>query len=251
VTLELTVLGCSGSGPAPGAPASGYLVRSATTSLWMDAGTGTFMALGDIMDPAAVDAIVISHFHADHSADLFGFFHYAAYRIGDVRGLPVFVPPGGRAVMAGYLDADDDHALWTVLAVEEVGHGDIRRVGDLTLRFAATAHSVPTNAIRIECDGHSVVFSGDTGLGGGFPGLAEGAGVVLAEAALGGSRDGGAYPYHLSGAEAGSIARHAGAARLIVTHMAPTLRQEDIVDDAAAAFGGPTVAATPGLRIEL
>jgi ribonuclease BN (tRNA processing enzyme) len=251
MSLTLTVLGCNGSGPAPDAPASGYFVQSATTTLWMDAGTGTFMRLADIMDPAALDAVAISHLHADHCADLFGLIHYVLYRTGRPEQLPVFVPPGAVGKIAAFLDADDDHPLWSVFAFDEVEDGGVRHVGDMTLLFAATTHSVPTNAIRVESEGASLVFSGDTGPGGGFPWLAHGAAVVLAEAALSGNRDEGAYPYHLSGAEVGQIAKEAGASRLIVTHLAPTLPEAEIVEQAAAVFEGPTEGATPGLRISI
>ena len=187
MSLELTILGCSGSGPAPGAPASGYLLRSETTSVWMDAGTGTFMALAEIMDPAALDAVVISHFHADHCADFFGFFHYVAYRGLTAPQIPVFVPTGGKAKIGGFLDAADDHPVWRVLDVDEVEDGGVRHVGEMTLLFAAAAHSVPTNAVRIESGRSSLAFSADTGLGGGFPWLASKADVALVEAALGGA----------------------------------------------------------------
>ncbi len=248
MTFELVVLGCSGSGPAPGAPASGYLIRSSSTALWLDAGTGTFMRLADVIDPRDLAGVAISHFHADHSADFFGFFHYVAYRNPPESPIPVFVPPGGIDKAASFLEAGADHALWQVLALEEVGDGAVREIGDLTIRFASTVHSVPTNAVRVEHHGRSLVFSGDTGLGGGFPALAAGADVVLCEAALAGDRSNGAYAHHLSGAEAGAIAQQAGAERLILTHLAPSLPVDEIVRSAATAFAGSTELAYPGLH---
>ncbi len=201
------------------------------------------------MDPSELDAIAISHFHADHSADFFGLVHYLAYRSAPPQPIPVFVPPGGVAKITDFLDAGADHAMWSVVRLEEVTDEEPRSVGDMTLRFAAASHSVPTNAIRVESEGKALVFSGDTGLGGGFPDLAAAADIVISEAALTGDRDTGAYPYHLSGAEAATIARTARAGRLVLSHLAPTLPAEDIMRAAESAFDGPIDLAYPGLRV--
>lgn len=247
MSLELVVLGCSGSGPAPGEPASGYLVRSATTHIWMDAGTGTFMELARHVDPARLDAVFLSHLHADHCADFLGFVHYVAYRSRLHAPIPVFVPPGGVAKLADFLDAEPDHALWNVVAFDEVADGEPRLVGDVRLRFAAASHSVPALSVHAESGGRSLCYSGDTGSAGGFAELATGADVLLCEAGLNPSND--KYQYHLSGEDAGRIASAAGVRRLIVTHLAPTLTEQDIRSAAEAEFWGPIEVASPGLVV--
>ena len=68
--MRLTVLGCSGSGPGPASPASGYLVTAGATRLLMDLGNGAFGALLRHADPWRLDAVVLSHLHADHCADM-------------------------------------------------------------------------------------------------------------------------------------------------------------------------------------
>ena len=55
--MRLAILGSSGTAPRPGNPASGYLVRGATATLWMDAGPGTYAALADHIDPEALDGV--------------------------------------------------------------------------------------------------------------------------------------------------------------------------------------------------
>jgi ribonuclease BN (tRNA processing enzyme) len=209
------------------------------------------MALTDWTDPASLDAVVISHLHADHSVDVFGLLHYLAYRLGTVEGLPLLLPEGAIVKFAAFLGADSDADFFTTLAPREVDDADVVEVGDVTLRFARTTHSVPTNAVRIVHAGRSLAYSGDTGVGGGFPTLAIGCDVVLSEAGLGERRETASYPFHLTGAEAGAIAQEAGAGRLILTHLAPTLPVEEVTAAAQAAFVGPVLVATPGLRIEI
>ncbi len=249
MSLELIVLGCSGSGPAPGTAASGYLVRSATTSLWVDAGTGTFMELSKYLDPADVDAVAISHLHADHSVDFLGFFHYVAYRTTPAQPIPVFLPPGSVAKFAAYVDAGPDHALFRMFSFEELDEPAVRRVGDLTLRFAPADHSAPTNALRVEHDGRALVYSGDTGPGGGFPALAAGADVMLSEAGLSTLEPDATFSHHLSAGQAGRIAAAGGVGRLILTHLAPTLSPRDVRAAAAAEYSGPIDVATPGMHV--
>lgn len=247
MSLELVVLGCSGSGPSPGEPASGYLVRTSAAHIWMDAGTGTFMELARHVDPLDLDGVVLSHLHADHCADFLGFVHYAAYRSRTPAPIPVFVPPGGVAKLADFLDAGPGHALWNVVAFDEVADGEPRPVGDVRLRFAAASHSVPALSVRAEAEGRSLCYSGDTGPAGGFAELATGVDVLLCEAGLNPSKD--SYRYHLSGEDAGRIASSSGARRLIVTHLAPTLTAEDIRTAAEAGYGAPIELAAPGLVV--
>ena len=71
--MELTVLGCSGSFGAPGGGAcSGYLVRTDTTSVWVDCGNGTFGHLQEHLAVEDLTAVVLTHGHPDHCVDIYG-----------------------------------------------------------------------------------------------------------------------------------------------------------------------------------
>ncbi|HMC04557.1 MAG TPA: MBL fold metallo-hydrolase, partial [Actinomycetota bacterium] len=80
--FEVIVLGGSGTFPAPGAACSGYLFRSATTNLWVDTVPGTFANLQRHIDPAEVDAILISHLNLDHCTDFFPYTYWKRYGPG-------------------------------------------------------------------------------------------------------------------------------------------------------------------------
>jgi ribonuclease BN (tRNA processing enzyme) len=252
MSFTLDVLGSCGSGPTRTSPASGYLVRSDTSAIWVDAGTGTFHELARRLDPADLAATVISHLHADHCADLFGWFHYLAYRLQLDHAIPVLLPPGGTERIETFLgQSGPTDPLHTVLDLTDVVDGDKVEAGDITMRFAYADHSVPTIAARFEHDGKVLVFSGDTGPGGGFPALADGADVVLCEAGLSGPREDAIYPYHLSAWEAGAIAAAAGASTLVLTHLCPGLEPGEAVALAGSAFPGTVLAAGPGLVVEV
>jgi len=252
MSFTLDVLGCNGSGPSRTRPASGYLVRSDTTAIWMDAGTGTFLELGRRIDPIEVDAVTISHMHADHCSDLFGWFHHLAYCRQMDGTVPVMLPPGGHEKVATFLgQSGPDDPLHRVLDLADMEDGQTVEIGDMRLRFAYANHSVPCVSTRVEHQDGTLVFSGDTGPGGGFPDLAEGADVVLCEAGLTGPRHLAMYKFHLAPDEAADLAEEVGAHTLVLTHLAPGLEPDEAVNTARPRFSGVVLAAEPGLVVEV
>ena len=249
--MRLIVLGSSGTYPVPGRPASGYLVEHENTRVWMDAGPGTFMALADRVDPGSLDAVVISHIHIDHCSDLFALYHHLSFGPGGRVPVPVFVPADAAASLASFVRADDDSPFYSALHLTTVGDGDGATVGAFDIRFAAADHSVPANCTRIEVNGKVLVYSGDTGTGGGIRSLAEEADVLLCEATYQGAAEDKSFTLHLTAAEAGELARAAGARRLILTHLAPTLDPVRSLAEAEGAFGKPVLLAVPGMEVSV
>ena len=229
--LTLTVLGCDGSHSAAGGAASGYLVRSwaSGTSVWMDAGPGTFANLQRFTDPLALSAIVLTHEHHDHFSDVEGFITAARWVYEMQRPpVPVYAPPGvlGRVTqdVEGILD-------W-----HEVGEGDGVDVGDLRLTFSRTDHPPVTLATRLQGPSSALGYSADSGPEWSLSALGPGLDLALCEATYTSERKG--PPIHMSGTEAGSNARGAGARRLVVTHRWPTASAVDVLAEATEAFGG-------------
>lgn len=249
--MRLTALGSAGGCPGRAIGSSGYLVQHEDTTIWLDAGTGTFLELGKHIDPGSLTAVVLSHIHVDHCTDIFGLYGYLAYGPSGVVPVPVYVASEMADHLAAFARASSEHVFHHVLEMREVGDGDAVRVGSLRLRFAETSHPVPTIATRLEVDGTVMAYSGDTGPGGGFPGLASGADLVLCEATIAGERNNQSYPYHLTGAEAGALARDAGAGRLVVTHIPPQLDTELIRSEAEEQFGSEVALAAPGTVFDI
>ncbi|GCB50418.1 metallo-beta-lactamase family protein [Streptomyces sp. NL15-2K] len=95
MALTLTVLGTASPHPQPDLPCSGYLLRDGGAEVWVDAGFGTFAELQRHTDPARLDAIWISHLHADHSADLLAAVYGLAYGgLTPDAPIPVYAPAG-------------------------------------------------------------------------------------------------------------------------------------------------------------
>lgn len=236
--MRLTILGSTAGAPSRTNPASGYLVQDGDVSIWMDAGTGTFMELAKRVDPGALDAVVISHTHADHCSDLFGLYGYLAFGLSGDVPVKVFVPKGAAEHLRAFARATEEHVFNMVLDIEEVAPGDSVTVGKTSIRFGEAIHPVPALVTRLESEGASLVYSGDTGPGGDLIGIAAGATALLCEASITGLRDGQTYPYHLTAREAGEVAAWGGVDRLILTHIGVLTDPEQSVDEASGAFAG-------------
>src|SRR5690349_6375813 len=102
--LRLTVLGSATPYASADNPCSGYLVSSGDTRVWVDAGSGTLAQLQRHVPLDEVDAIWISHLHADHSADLLTCYYAALYAdIHLAAPIPLYGPPGVADRLAHYL----------------------------------------------------------------------------------------------------------------------------------------------------
>jgi len=238
--LSLTVLGTSGSYPGPGAACSGYLVQGEGMSVWIDAGSGTMANLQLHVPLEEVDAVVLSHEHPDHWADIEGFRVACAYVINR-SGVPLYAPSGLTRLL--YEEFKE------VLEWHEVGDGARVQVGGLSFSFSQTDHGPETLAMRVDGGGRSLAYSADTGPGWGFDRLGPGIDLALCEATFTVEYEGASK--HLSGRQAGLAAKEAGVGRLLLTHFWPTLSAESMLAEAAAAFEGPVEIAVANTRYEV
>jgi ribonuclease BN (tRNA processing enzyme) len=238
--LSVLVLGCDGSWPGPGGAGSGYLVRTPTTTLLLDAGPGTFANLQRLADPASLDAIVISHHHPDHWTDLYGLATHARFFSGRT-GIPVFAPAG--------LDRRAHLEDKPVLDWRTVADGQHIQVGDLTCGFHRTEHAGETLAARIDGGGRSLGYSADSGPGWPLAELGSDLDLVLCEATYTTDYEGTAG--HMSGRQAGEQATRAGAGRLVVTHRWPTIEAAAVVAEAEVTFGDHVEPAAIGKEFNL
>ncbi|MGW1126601.1 MBL fold metallo-hydrolase [Streptomyces sp. NPDC002526] len=245
--LRLTVLGSATPYASVDNPCSGYLVSSGGTRVWVDAGSGTLAQLQRHVRLDEVDAIWISHLHADHSADLLTAYYAALF--ADIRlaaPIPLYGPPGIADRLAHFLSNTSTRSpVESAFAVHELDDGHQARVGTLTLTSRAVAHGIPAFAVRIETEGRSLVYSGDTAPCVNLTRLAEGCDVLLCEAESDQAPTEGEQVHHTP-EDAGDTAGAARAGRLIVTHVGRFLTPQQAVARASARFDGPVAYAAPG-----
>jgi ribonuclease BN (tRNA processing enzyme) len=234
--MSLTVLGCDGSWPGPGGAGSCYLVTAEDSRVLLDAGPGSFAALQQVIDPATVDAVIISHHHADHWTDLHGIATHARFASSRGDRLPVYAPAtfGDHSGLSG-----SPSLVW-----HSVSGGGSVTIGALSCTFHRTDHVEETLAVRIDGGGRSLGYSADTGPAWSMAELGPGLDLLLAEATYTVDHEGTAG--HMSGRQAGDQARRAGARRLVITHRWPSIDADLVQREAAAAFGRPVEQAAIG-----
>ncbi len=259
--VKLTVLGCNGPVPRPGQACSGYLLQHNRLNVLLDCGSGVLSSLQKHLDYWRVDAIVISHMHADHCFDLLSYrtaLRLDMYRSLSVR-VPLYLPPGGSSTLSAmatvvghaesYFEDSFDICEYGVdqplLLGNKTGTGSVEENGGgLRLDFRPTVHRVRTYGVRITA-GAVLAYSADSGVTPALVELAKGADLFLCEATFQRETNFPNRP-HLKAAETGEIAREAGARSLLLTHIWHQLDPRRSVEEAAAGYSGPIAAAEEG-----
>jgi ribonuclease BN (tRNA processing enzyme) len=270
--MELMVLGCRSGMPSEGQASSGYLVTGGGARVLLDCGPGVATALSAVLPAGQLDAVVISHMHADHCYDLLPLgkaLLYERVRAAVAGGLDpmealgrlddsgprvrLLVPSGARGVLdrlAALFPVATfpalDRAFDLAFDVREYVPHDSVAIGGATLELHPLRHVAPNCGTRISAGGATVAYTGDTGVTDALGPLAADVDVLLAEATLDATdtSDHG----HLSAVDAGRAAAGAGARSLVLTHF--TSSEQDVLERrrvaAASVYGGPVEIAAPG-----
>lgn len=254
--MRVTIVGCSGSFAGPASPASSYLVRAEhegrTWNVALDLGSGALGALQRHIDPRDLDAVVLSHLHADHCIDLCGLYVIQRYHPEGASGpLPVYGPAGTARRMSEAYGIDEPPAMDSEFDYRELVSGQGFVVGPFTITPYAVYHPVEAYGLRVEADGVVLAYTGDTGTGDGLLPLMSGASLVLADSAFVQGRDTLAG-VHMNGAECARAARAAGGVeRLMLTHIPAWNDPELCRTQAAGEWPGKVELAEPGATYNL
>lgn len=266
--MRLTVVGCSGSMPGADSPASCYLIEDDGVRIVLDLGPGSAGALQRYAALETIDAILLSHLHADHCLDACSFVVWHRYAERSSGPVALYGPAGTmQRLGAAYEqpasdlgDVFDFHALSSddhgrpssssaapqALTIMNAGV----EIGGLRLSFVRTNHPVETYAVRVEAGATSLTYSADTGICPELVRLAKGTDLLLCEAARPENEPG--YPpgLHLTGGQAGEHAAAAGVGKLLLTHIPPWVDADAQLAAARNAFAA-TELAMAGMSYDL
>ncbi|VXC22817.1 MBL fold metallo-hydrolase [Aeromicrobium sp. 9AM] len=253
--MKLTVIGCAGSFPGPDSPASSYLVEAPfegrTYRLVIDLGSGALGNLQRECDLRDIDAIALSHLHADHCFDLSGFYVVSKYHPdGALDRIPVLAPAGTGDHLASAYGIDEPVGMTEQFDFRDWQDGGTVQLGPFTVTSVLVDHPIPAYAIRVATEDHSLVYSGDTGPTEALVDLAGGADLFLCEASFVESGDN-PPNLHLTGAEAGAYATRAGVGRLLVTHIPAWTDRAEVESDVKTTWDGPYELVTAGSTCQL
>lgn len=246
--MKLTVLGGAGGWPPAGGACSGYLIEHDGFRLLVDPGYATLPRLLEIVPAEAVDAVLVSHGHPDHVADLNPLLRARAMRDDPPPPLPAYaIPDALRPVLA--LDQVD--ALQDACEVREFEAGEAFPIGPFRIESRLLPHFVPNAGLRITARGLSITYTGDAGPSDDLVELASRADLLLAEATYVESVPADSAASLNSALEVGRQASRAGAARLLLTHLWPGTDPEASRAAASRAFGEWIGVAASGLVVDV
>jgi ribonuclease BN (tRNA processing enzyme) len=251
--MRLTIVGCSGSYPGPESPASCYLLEEdldgRTWRILLDLGNGALGQLHRYADPLAIDAVFVSHLHADHCLDLCGYYVMRKYHpTGPQPRIPVWGPDGTAERMARAYDLPEDPGMSEEFAF--TAYDGPVEVGPFRVEARRVVHPVTAYSLKVTAAGRTLVYSGDTGPCAALDEVATGAHLLLAEASF---RTGDDNPpdLHLTGADCGRTAAAAGVGRLVLTHVPPWHDAALAEAEARAEWDGPVELARAGATYDV
>ena len=235
--MKVRVIGFSGAYPAANGACSGYLVTDGDTRVMLDFGPGVLPRLMALMDPADLSAIVMSHWHYDHASDLLPLTYYAEINRLKIRLVGPSEPQPLRQLIAQ-----------RTFELENLA--DTHEIGGLRLEAHPVEHPVPAYALKLTNEeGRVLVYTGDAVGGEGLADFCRGADLLVCDEAFTRAQWQPGLP-HFSAAQAGELAREAGAKRLLITHFIPGADVKALLREAREAFPG-TLAASLGLVVEM
>ena len=247
--MELRVLGGCGAWPAAGEACSGYLVEHDGFRLLIDPGYAVLPRLLQVMDAADVDAVLVSHRHPDHCADLNPLLRARLLRDDPAPTLPVFALPGA---LDAVLALDRPGLLDDAIEIRLFEPGESFEIGPMAVDSRPLPHSVPNAGVRLTAGLASLVYTGDAAPDPLLVELARDTDVLLAEASFVDAVPGDEGLTLSSAADAGRQAAEAGTAMLILTHLLPgTDRRRSASAARHAGFPGRIRVARPGLRVAI
>ncbi|HLS25820.1 MAG TPA: MBL fold metallo-hydrolase, partial [Beutenbergiaceae bacterium] len=254
--MKLTVVGSSGSVSGPDSVASCYLLEAdddeRTWRVLLDLGPGAVGQAMRYVDPAAVDAVLVSHLHADHIADLAGLEVLVRYGPGAPRPpVPVFGPADTTERISQLCGESGNPDKANAFTVSTWTAGEAVHLGPFVVEPFLVEHPVEAYAMRITgpagtgTESRVLTYTGDTDLCDGVVTAATGADLLLAEAAFQEGRDT-VRGVHLTGHRAGQLATQAGTGRLVLTHIPPWTCSDTVRAEAEGTYTGPIDVAVPG-----
>jgi ribonuclease BN (tRNA processing enzyme) len=231
--MQVTFVGSGDAFGSGGRFNTCIMVQSVATRLLVDCGASSLVALRRMdIDPNDIDGIVIGHLHGDHFGGLPFFLLDAQLVSRRSRPLRLIGPPGFKERLLAAREIFFPHSSTVApayaLAIEEILPGERTSIGDIGIAAFEVDHfcAAPPLALRLEADGKSLCYTGDTEWTDRLIEAARNVDLLIAEAYFFEKK----IKWHLDYATLRQNLPRIGAKRVILTHMSPEMlgRQAEV-----------------------
>ena len=254
--MKLTILGSGTSVPHAQRATPAHWLETSQGSVLLDAGAAAAHRMAqEQLDWPNLDAIWISHFHLDHLGGLTPFLFgtkWAPQTQNRTKPLRIFGGEGLRELVEA-VDRSNDYGLleqsFTIEIVEVRPGAEFEMLPDVTASTISTPHTKESMALGLkDVDSHRCVYTSDTGFSEDLVPFAKDAALLLMECSF---RRNKPVQKHLELEDAMRIARACTPRKLVLTHLYPEWDGIDLAAEAGALWGGETIEAQDGLRVEI
>lgn len=238
--MKMTVIGYWGAYPAIESATSCYLYEQDGFRLLVDCGSGCLSRLQKFMDPTSLDAVLISHYHNDHVADI-GVLQYAWLVQNTLKGTEKKLPIYGHPYDTGKFEGLSHQFT------EGITYDPGRRleVGPFTVDFHKTHHPVPCYGMRISDGEKKIVYTADTSFSEDWISFAQNTDLLITDTNFYKGMDG-AGPGHMTSEEAGKLASGARVKELLLSHLPHFGEHRQLVEEAKERYEGTVSLAHEG-----
>ncbi|MCI0485566.1 MAG: ribonuclease Z [Blastocatellia bacterium] len=253
--MKLTILGSGTVVPDGARNSAGYFVEFSGARVMLDCGAGTVHALSRYGLPwEEMTHLFISHFHVDHAGELASLFFAFKWGMRASRTetpLTLIGPQGLDRVMDGLKHAFGERLFETEFPVHlrMLAPGERIEIGEGgRLCVAKTPHTEESLAVRIESQGRSLCYTGDTDYSEELSRFFNKADLLVSECSFRERREGVA---HLAVKDVAKIAADAEVARLVVTHFYFDVDERELKQELESGYSGEVVIGRDGMSIEV
>lgn len=242
--MRLVAVGTGTVVPEADRGGSSFYVESLDSRILVDCGPGAVQSLARFEIPwQRITDLVVTHFHSDHIGALPGFFFALKHGIQPSRDEPLVVwgPPGTRLLFSRLAAALGEFMLdpgFPVRIYELASGTESATRGGVALSVRHTPHTLESQAVRLDAEGLSIAYTGDTGLPDGeerrLGEFLGGTNLLISECSL---TDETVGDNHLSPRRLARLAREAGPDLLWITHVYPHVRRGEDVRSLLATAG--------------
>jgi ribonuclease BN (tRNA processing enzyme) len=220
--MRITVLGSGDAFGAGGRFHSAYLTEVAGATFLLDCGPSILQSAKQVSwDLAKLDAVLLTHLHGDHFGGVPFLFMEYRYETPRTRPFAIYGPEGTerrvKALFAALYERTAAEPLPFPVEYHELGSGQSLALGAATVT-ALPVHHVPeltAFAYRVEVEGRTFLYSGDTAWTDELAAHARGVDLFVCECSTFETR----LDIHVSYPEIAARAHELGCRRLVLSHL--------------------------------